>query len=146
MLLNSGLPIVSYAAIGSDSPLTALSPTKHDLDSDAAAQGLLVMTVRTTNGKGETPTSPGSGKKFTLKYAFSDDAGLAAADAPTVLQTKANTLEATLPDSNSSAVAGKREYSSDYIAITGRFLFIWAETEVFAADAKIDAAVIASTI
>lgn len=147
MLIKSGQPLVTFTAIGSGSPESSLSPTRYDLNDDGAAHGLLVIGVKTTNGQGGTPTSPGASKKFTLHFAFSTDASIAAADAPTILQTKEQTLDCTLPDSNSATVAGQRHYEHDYVAITGRYLFVWGSTEAFAsANAKINADVTANTI
>lgn len=149
ILVSSGSAVATFADIGTNSAVTGITPVKVDLASYIGAKrsGLLMINVKTTNGQGGTPTSPGSGKKFYLRAAFSEDGGLSAADAPTVLQTKQLTVECALPNTDQSTVAGQRHYEGSPFVITGRYLFLWGDHDALAsANAKIDGSVTAQIV
>jgi hypothetical protein len=61
---------------------------------------VLRFQIRSDGGLGATPTAVGPGVTFTLKYAFSEDL-FDVTDAPTILQTAAQSLVCALPNATS---------------------------------------------
>jgi hypothetical protein len=68
-------------------------------------EGLLAIHVKTTGGKGGTPTAVGANITFTLKYAFSDY-DLDTAEITTVLASSAKSFIMTLPNAISARATG----------------------------------------
>jgi hypothetical protein len=134
--------LLTLADHGTTGAVTDQGAAKFDLVEGGANdvpyhEGLLKIEAKTTNGQGGTPTSPGSGKTITFKYAFCAD-DLTAADAPTLLANVADSLTITLPDSSSAAVAGQRYHATDPFVASGRYLYIWYDRVAFAANALVD--------
>lgn len=68
-------------------------------------EGLLAIHIKTTGGKGATPTAVGASQTFTLKYAFSDY-DLDVSEIPTVLASSAKSLVCALPNAISARATG----------------------------------------
>ena len=137
--------LATSAVITQSSPgaLTDLSPTIIDLENDCEHynEGFLAFEVKTTNGQGGTPTSPGAAVTLTFKYGFTNFP-VAAADVPTVYKDTADlkTLVCTLPNSASSAAAGQRIWkhgTSPVLQVSGRYAFYWYDKQAFAANAAV---------
>lgn len=119
-----------------------------NLSDDNYHQGVLLIEGKTTNGQivqtsagpppvFSTPTSPGSGKTYTLKYAFSEDL-ISTSDAPTVLAGVATSVTITLPDSAVATAAGQKYHQSARISYAGRYLYTWYDRDAFAASAYVN--------
>jgi hypothetical protein len=134
------LTVLSLNNVGTTGAVANQGAAKFDIEQDASSynEGLLKLEVKTTNGQGGTPTTPGSGKKITLHYAFCSD-DLTASDAPTVLANVDATLDCTLPDSNSAAAAGTAYHATDPFVQAGRYLYVWYDRDAFgSANALVD--------
>lgn len=143
--LNGGAPLLTLSEVGSDSELTELVPTRFDTQDDlGGASGLLILSAKTRNGAGGTPTSPGAGKTVRVQYAFSE-LELTEDDAPSLLDNVASSLVCTLPDSathTDNSPLGTRYNETTALVITGRYLYLWGDTDAFdSANAKIDVTV-----
>lgn len=130
---------------GTTGAVTGQGGVVFDLEQDAADyhEGLLRIEVKTTNGQGGTPTSPGAAATFSLRYAFLSErltTPLAATDAPTVLANIRQSLVCTLPNSSASTAAGIRWHATDPFVYSGRYLYVWYDRDAFAANALIDVA------
>ncbi len=101
--------------------------------------GAFLLRGLTVNGKGATPTSPGTAAKVRLNWYWSDTSIATIGDAPTLLAGAKGFGEITLPDSNSSATAGTRTWNfSAVLPVIGRYLYVGMNRDAFAANALID--------
>ena len=124
---------------GTTGAVTNQGGARFDLEQDASDyhEGRVRFEVKSVNGQGGTPTSPGAAATVTFHYAFLSES-ITASDAPTILPNVDATLVATLPDSNSSGAAGTRYYQTAEFVCGGRYLYIWYDRDAFAANALID--------
>lgn len=137
--------LATSAAITQSSPgaLTGQSPTIIDLENgcENGNEGNLAFEVKTTNGQGGTPTSPGAAVTLTFYYGFTNFP-IAAADVPTICANTADlkSFTVTLPNSASSAAAGQRVWkhaSAPIVPVSGRYAFYWYDKQAFAANAAV---------
>lgn len=122
--------------------LTGQSPTIIDLeDCENCHEGNLAFEVKTTNGQGGTPTSPGAAVTLTFYYGFTNFP-IAAADVPTICASTADLKQftVTLPNTNSFAAAGQRVWkhaTAPIVPVSGRYAFYWYDKQAFAANAAV---------
>lgn len=103
-------------------------------------EGLLAIQVKTTGGKGATPTAVGASQTFTIKYAFSDY-DLDIAEVPTVLAPVAESLICALPNAISVratgvlTIAGVPALNAQVLfdkpaanGVANRFLYNWIDS------------------
>ena len=134
----TGSPGVTGVEAGSN-----LAPAKLDIQSaplrvDASgrqAEGM-VLDIKTVNGQGETPTSPGSAATITVKYAWSFY-DYAVEDAPIALAAVATSITCTLPNTAESDIDGESRYSSGLLEQQGRYLYVWIDKSAFAENASV---------
>ena len=119
---------------------TGVYAAEIDLFGDSMAQphgNNFVLNVLTQNGQGTPATSPGAAVTVTIKYAFATTPISPVAAAPLVFPAIASSLACVLPDSNSAAIAGYAQYSTDIFPVMGRYLYVWLDMQAFAANAQV---------
>lgn len=102
----------------------------------------IIIVARTTNGA----TSPGSGKTFTVNYAFSDTAGITGVDIYKQLNSRATAMNCSLPADGGDATLKNAEFVTGKITVTGRYLYFWYSTSSFNASATLSATVSAKIV
>ena len=99
-------------------------------------EGFVGLFVKTTNGQGGTPTTPGIGKTITVKCGFINEL-LASTDVSTVCQSMGDllTVTATLPDTPLTTAAGQRIWTPavNKRDVTGRYFFAYWDKVAFGA-------------
>jgi len=121
---------------------TDQSPTIIDLELDTENwnEGTVVFEVKTTNGQGGTPTSPGAAVTMTFKYGFTNFP-IAAADVVTICKDSADlkTFTLTLPNQSVATVAGQRVWkaAAGRLNVDGRYFFYWYDRQAFALNAQV---------
>lgn len=140
--INGGAPILNLTGIGQYPAGTGQNHTQVDLQSpEGVIPPGLVLTAKTTNGSGGSPTSPGAAKKWVLVWAFSNNQ-ITGSNIQMMLQTRASQLLCTLPDTNLSDASGQREYATTRCDVTGRYLYVWWSSDAYdSGNALIDAVV-----
>jgi hypothetical protein len=136
-------PLVDTYLTGSPGVTGALAaagliPAKLDIQSaplrvDASGRQTegMVLDIRTVNGQGDTPTSPGEAATITVKYAWSFHDYLVD-EAPYALAAVATSITCTLPNINASDITGESRYSSGLLEQQGRYLYVWIDKSAFA--------------
>ncbi len=113
------------------------TPVVIDFELQPYHEGLLIVEAKTTNGQGDTPTSPGSSKTIAISVAFSNDF-IAPSDVTALLSTATITsLTATLPNSNSAGTSGRRYFQSDPFIHRGRYAYVWYTWDALAVNASV---------
>ena len=121
---------------------TDQSPTIIDLELDTENwnEGAVVFEVKTTNGQGGTPTSPGVAVTMTFKYGFTNFP-IAAVDVPTICKDSADlkTFTLTLPNQSVATAAGQRVWkaSAGRLTVDGRYFFYYYDRQAFALNAQV---------
>ncbi|MEW6306182.1 MAG: hypothetical protein AB1705_22175 [Verrucomicrobiota bacterium] len=139
-LLNGGNPLFTLNDIDGMAASEQAGARIDLLADDHQSLPAIVLVVKTTNGQGATPTSPGPGHAFVLSYAFSHNL-IDLMEALEVLENRTATLSCALPDTDESTAAGQRETASARIPVTGRYLYTWWAGTGFGGDALIDVTV-----
>ena len=102
-------------------------------------EGFVGLFIKTTNGQGGTPTTPGIGKTITVKCGFINEL-LASADVSTICQSMGDllTVTATLPDTALTTAAGQRIWTpaTNKRDVTGRYFFAYWDKVAFGAAAS----------
>lgn len=133
--LNGGLPLLNLPLIGQAAELTNQDPAVLDLQNGNNEHcGALYVNPIITTWQGETPTGPGSSKKFYVDIAFSDEV-ITLANAPLQLSTRKVRKECELYNSQSSEDI--REYEGDLIIVRGRYLYAWWACDALANNAQL---------
>jgi hypothetical protein len=112
-----------------------------EVDTENWHEGNVAFEVKTTNGQGGTPTSPGAAVTMTFKFGFTNFV-IPAVDVPTVCKDTANlkSFTITLPNSSVATAAGQRIWQSSVAGqypVTGRYFFWWYDRQAFAANAQV---------
>ena len=133
--LNSGLPLLNLPLVGDTVEKTNQNPAMLDLQNGSNKHGgAIYANPIITTWQGQTPTGPGSSKKFYIDLAFSDEV-ITLADAPLVLYNRKVRTECQLV--NSQASADVREYESTLQIVRGRYLYAWWGCDPLATNAQL---------
>jgi hypothetical protein len=97
----------------------------------------IALAVKTVNGQGGTPTSPGSAQHIEIYWAFSNRS-ITATDAPFSLENKGSSKQCPVADSDQTTEAdGTREDETGLINVTGRYLYVWYTSSGWATNAEV---------